>query len=277
MAKYVKGIVPDDIRDIPEFLDRELKAIEDAQNTEITTDKTFVLQTPSGGFGNTYIGGHYRFFSGNNNFSSAVNFGSANVAYADHIMLVLGEVAVDDITITVTGTRIQDTGIRTPSYVSTITIPNGSAVNSYFETPEKFIGQVSIVVTAGTPKQCNYGGCKYWDYANRNFRINDFDITLLAGANDNGFDIRLIKHTDTGWTYNAGSTPSQNNVLHDLQTDYNTEYQLSNGEEAAYKKTNLSDFIAGESSEGIIWEVVTTSNNAVVFGTIIMGIVNESD
>jgi hypothetical protein len=243
-------------------------------NPSVTAEKEvpWTFQSPGGSTGVDYYGGFYQFFSGNNNFGGVVTFGSVNAAKAAHFFVVLGELAVDEITITVTGTSITDAGVRTPADTDTIVIPNATPVDTYFETPKKWLGQVSVTVTSGTPKQCNYGYSKYWDNGNRDYTVTGFEVTWLGGANDANPNIQLIHHSPIGWTYNAGSTPSHPTPIADMAAIYGAEKQVVNGEHGAFKVTGVTVDIDGSVDEGTIWAITNSSNNAFELGNILMSV-----
>jgi hypothetical protein len=258
--------------DVPIWIDANQRF--EFYNPGVTAVKEvpWTFQSPGGSTGVNYSGGFYEFFSGNADLAVPAVFGTPNAAKAAHYFVVLGGVAPDDITITVTGTSITDAGVRTPGDTDTIVIPNGSPVDSYFETPKKWLGQVSATVTSGTPTQVNYGFSKYWDSGNTDFTVTGFEVTWLGGANDANPNIQLIHHSSVGWTYNAGSTPTPPTPIADMALTYTPEKQIINGEEGAFKITGLSEDIDGSIDEGTIWAITNSANNAFELGNIIMSV-----
>lgn len=236
------------------------------------SEKSWAFTSPTGSTGTFYIGGYYSYGASHNDFSPSITFGTANSAYAAHFFVVLGATTVDQLTITVTGTTINDEATRTASDTATIVIPSGATANNYYETPEKWIGQITVEATSGTATNCNYGWCKYWDNNNTDFTVKGLEATWRAGANDANPNILLRHHKETGWTYNAGSTPTPPAAIADMQTDHNTEYQVVNGENGAWKRSSLSTDVDGSLSEGTIIEVVTTANRAFDLGTFLLRI-----
>ena len=126
-----------------------------------TTDKFWSHSSPAGSSGTRYAAGFYLHVGSPNDLSSAQNLGTANMSYAAHAYVVLGATAVDEISITVTGTSINDLGVRATSDTEVITIPDESVADTYFETDKKWLGLVTLAVTAGTAKTVNYGYVKY--------------------------------------------------------------------------------------------------------------------
>jgi hypothetical protein len=243
----------------------------------LESEKSWGFSTPSGASGVFWIGGFYDFFSGDDDFDpSPVTFGTANSSYAAHFFVVLGANAVDEITITITGTTIDDNGTRTTSDTATIVIPSDAVVNDYFETPEKWIGQISIQKTAGTAKTCNYGFAKYWDNSNSDFIVTGLEATWLAGATDSGLDIQLHDHKTTGWTFNSGAEPDEPAPIASLVGDHSTEADAVNGEYGAWKRANLNTAVTGSGTGGTLIEVITTANRAIERGQFLLRIKNKT-
>lgn len=205
-----------------------------------------------------YFGGFYKFGPTDDDFAPSITFGVPNQACAAHFFVVTGAVPANDVVLTITGTTITDEAVRTPVAVVTLTIPAGTPVNSYIETPEKWNGQLTIETTSGSPITCNYGSSKYYDNNNRNYRILGFETVWESLSNDSNSDIKLIHHKSTGWTFNAGSEPTPP-YIYSRSDDYGPDVVHVSGEGGSWKRANLSDTIQGNDSEGIIWEVVSGS------------------
>jgi hypothetical protein len=219
------------------------------------------FSSPSGTSGTFYTGGFYKWAATDSDFSPAENLGIANNSYAAHVSFILGAATVDELTIRVTGTSITDAAVRTLADTEDIVIPNGTAVDSYFETDKKWLGLVVISVVSGTPKTMNYGFSKYWDDNNTDFKVLGIEATWLCGANDATPNISVIHHKTTGWTFNAGADPTPPYIAR-MNTDHVTEIQCVNNENGAWKRDNLSVDILGGDSEGVIVEIFTTANRA---------------
>ena len=193
--------------------------------------------------------------------------GTANIAYAAHVYFVLGASSTDMV-IRVSGTRIQDDGTRTTSYNSDVDT-SGGVLDDYFETPEKFIGQVNITLLSGSGVVVVYGWAAYWDNRNTRFVVSSLEWTGRAGANDTGPNISLYHHKTTGWTYNGAGAILPPPIV-DMQSSYVTEYQFATGESFKYKIIGISDIVQGEDSEGIVIGIDITANNAVANSNIEM-------
>jgi len=226
------------------------------------------FDSPAGSFGTFYFGGFYQFHSASFTPAGGTNVGSTNSSYAAHVLVVLGA-ASTNMVVRVTGTSINDSGTRTTTDTEDIDTSSGSA-NDYYETAKKFIGQVSVSLQTGTGVIINSGFAKYWDDENTDFTVSAVEATWLGGANDSGIDIELIHHKATGWTYGAGGAPTLPTAIASLATDHSTEKAAVNGENGAWKRTNLSTAVAGSSSEGILWRVTTTANKAFELGNLLM-------
>jgi len=230
---------------------------------------------PGSGAGTAYMGGYYVHSGTANTFAGGPTWGVADdEPYAAHFFVVLGATAVDEITLTVTGTTIDDLGVRTASSTDTITILDEAVADTYYETSKKFLGQVVITVTGGTAKTCDFGWVKYWDAANTDFTVTGLEM-LWEGGGNGAIDCRVIHHKATGWTYTGSGATNVPNVIASLDTDYDsTDVQTAAGSHGAWKRTNLSTAVAGASSEGVIVELDTAANNQIRYGQITMNYVH---
>lgn len=232
----------------------------------IASDKFWAFDSLAGAFGTYYIGGFYIHSGTASDFSGGPTFGTANKSYAAHFFVVLGADTVDELTIRVTGTSITDAAVRTTTDTEDIVIPNATSANAYFETDKKWLGQVTITVVSGTAKTCDYGFSKYWDNLNNDFTVTGLEVTWLGGANDSGANIELLHHKTTGWTYTgSGATPPT--PLAAMDTDHSTESEVGSGVQGAWKRTGLATDIDASGSEGTLWRITTTANNAFNLGT----------
>lgn len=225
--------------------------------TVALTSKSWSFQTNIAGA--EYAGGFYDFASTDNDFSPSVNFGTANKSVAAHFMIVTGAVTVDEVTIRVTGNSINDDGVRVQADSEDIVVPANTPVDSFFETPKKWNGQVTVETISGTPVTCNYGFNKYWDFNNQNFTIVGLEALWSSDSNDSSSDIELIHQKSTGWTFNVAAEPTPPTAIVVRSTDHgaDNEHQVGNG---AWKRANLNLVVNGADSEGILFRV--TSGNA---------------
>lgn len=247
--------------------------------------KSYSFKSPSGGSGTFYDAGFYEFSSADANLTNASltqTFGTANVAYGAHAFIVAGDAGVtdgSDLVLTVTGTSITSAGVRTASDSEVVVADcTALATNGYLETSKKWIGTVTFTLssTGGSTYNFdfNFGYSKYEDFGNNDFTVKGFEFIGRAGANDTSFNVRLCKHSPTnGWIYHATAfVPTPTEIIN-LQTDYDTEYQLSSGEQFAYKRTQLTTEILGSGSEGVIIEITTGANNSIESANAHIGVV----
>lgn len=236
-----------------------------------SSEKSWSFDSPSGSTGTFYFGGFYDFASSDNDFNPAVTHGTANGAYGAHVFVVQAVGAGGgDTSVTVSGTSITDAGVRVGSDSEILVISDAGAAGDYTETDKKWIGQVTLTKTAGPDLLMNFGFAKYWDNNNNNFRVVGFEVTWLAGANDNNPNISVLHHRATGWTYNNGGPPTRPTAIANMQTDYNTEFQINDKEQGAWKRSNLAEDIDGGNGEGTIIEIVTTANKAFELGDLLL-------
>ncbi len=177
-----------------------------------------------------------------------------------------------DTVIRINGTTIDDQGNRATGVNVDLTVDDAGAAGTYYETTEKWIGQVTISVLSGPDLLMNYGFCKYWDNNNTAFKIAGIEATWLGAKNDATPDIELRHHKTTGWTYNAGAAPTPPSVIASMATDHNTEIQIATAQEGAWKRDNLNTNIDGANGEGTIIELTTSTNRTYAIGNFLVRI-----
>ncbi len=238
------------------------------------SEKTWAFMSRDANSGTNYIGGFYAFGAAANDFNPAITFGTANASYAAHLFLVqaAGGGGGTDTVVRVTGTTINDQGVRAAGATVDITVDDAGVANTYYETDEKWIGQVTVTKLSGPDLLCNYGFCKYWDNNNTDFTVAGFEATWLGAKNDATPDIKLRHHKTTGWTYNAGAPPTPPTPIATMVGDHVTEIQIRTDEEGAWKRDNLDTDVDGSGSEGTMIELVTTTNRTYGIGNFLMRI-----
>ena len=196
--------------------------------------------------------------------------GSANNSYAAHAFVVFGAGSTDgsDLVVTVSGTSITDAGVRTPADSEAIVLTD-AALDEYYETGKKWLGAIlyTLSSTGGATYSLdfNYGLAKYDDLNNTDFTLQGFEAVGLCNATDSNFNVELLAHTATGWTYSAAAFQAGNTPLANMNTIHGTEDDLVGGEQFAFKVANLNVPIDGTASEGAIIRVTTGVNNSVSF------------
>jgi hypothetical protein len=252
------------------------------------TFKSYAFSSPFGTSGQFYAAGWYEAPSSSTTITQASptqTLGGANLAHGAHAFIVAsgpgtasgGTGAVE---IEVSGVSITDAGVRTPADTEVVSVDvTALSTNQYQETNKKWLGQVTYTIkpASGSTQTTysatfNYGFAKYEDWGNRDFTVTDFEITGLAGANDTGFDVELLHHTATGWTYSAGSFVPGNAAIVKMTDDYGADSNLSSNDQFAYKRSNLDTDISGSANDGLLVRVTTTSNAAVRFSSIHIGV-----
>lgn len=203
--------------------------------------------------------------------SPTIVLGSANGSYATHAFAVSGgngTTDAGDLVVTASGTSITDAGVYTPGDSETV-VPDAlsSPLNTYYETPKKWIGAVTYTLTSSTGTNFSYdfnaGFAKYEDFGNKDFTVSIFEAVGNALANDTGFNVELLHHKATGWTYHATAFVPGSSALANMNTDHSTEKDLISGDGFAYKRANLSALIGGNDSEGVVVRITTGAANSV--------------
>jgi hypothetical protein len=250
----------------------------------VTKSYTFTSNGISAG--TYYIAGYYDAPAADANLSQASTtqtHGSASASYAAHAFIVpagVGTVDAGTVSIRVTGTSITDAGVRTGADSETIEADITTlSANTYYETSKKWLGTVmfELVPSGATTYSLdfNYGFSKYEDAQNRDYTIGGIEVVGLAGANDSSFDIELLKHTSTGWTYSATAFVPGNGSIATMKGDHSPDDQTVNGENFAWKRTSLNEFIDGNGSEGAVIRVTTGANNTVQTMDVHLGVFVE--
>ncbi len=245
----------------------------------VTAEQSYNFNSPQGSSGTFYIAGDYDWPSMDANLnqgSTTVTHGGATGAYASHAGLVAGgagSASAGTVSIVVSGVSIDDDGNRNGSDSETIVADiTAMTLNQYFETTKKWLGTVTYTLTpsaGGTfSADFNYGHVKYEDLGNTDFNVTLIEFVGRAGANDTGFNLRLIYHNSADWTYAAsgfvpGPTAGDASELANMNTDYSTEQNLVNGDHFAYKRVNINQDVNGSDSEGLLVEITTSANRAV--------------
>ena len=233
------------------------------ENVNAVLLKSWSGNSPLGVSGLSYIGGFYKFGAADWTPSSGPQaFGSANNSHPSHALIVMGPPHIDDnMIIRVTGTSMTDLGVRTPGDFEDIDTA-GASQDDYLETAKKFLGTVTFTLQSGTSSDVNYGLSKYWDRKNTSFTVIGLECLWLANKNDNSFNVELIHHKATGWTYNAAAEPDPP-AVESMNTDHVTEINNDAAEPGCWKRADLSILIRGDLSEGIMFRVTTGTNGSL--------------
>jgi len=205
--------------------------------------------------------------------SPSVVLGTASRTQAAHVGIVpsgAGTVDTGVVGLQVTGTTDSSTGTQTAAQTKVISADITTlTANTMAETLEKFSGDVTIefYTVSGSPTtyslDFNYGFSKYEDFFNKDVTIDGFQAQWQGNANDSGFDIQLLHHKATGWTYAAtGFVPGNGSICERL-VDQAIESDVDNGQDGAYKRTVLATFVEGSASEGVIVKLITTQNSTI--------------
>jgi hypothetical protein len=239
--------------------------------------KSYAFTTQGIGTGTFYGAGHYQVSATDANLNQGtptITLGAVNETNAAHVFIVSGgngSTDAGDLVLTVSGISITDAGVRNDadSEVIVADATTGHQINTYAETTKKWLGQVTYTLTSSVGPNFsfdfNYGFAKYDDMNNEDFTVLGMECTWLAGAADTGIDIALLHHNGVGWTYAATGFVAQQNDLTRLSTIHGVNDTQANGGEYAFKISNLTTDVAGNDSEGVMIEFVTTANNALEF------------
>jgi hypothetical protein len=206
--------------------------------------------------------------------STTQTYGDANVSYAAHAGIcasAAGTVDTGQVGLRVTGTLDSETGAQTATQTQTITDDITTlTANQYAETTGKFSGTVTfeLYVVSGSPTTYsltfNYGYSKYEDFFNTDFTINAVEAVWQGGATDaSGFNIEVLHHKVTGWTYAASGFVPGDGAIAERTTDQQIDQGVISGDSGAWKHLDLETFVDGGGVEGVIVRVTTGANNTI--------------
>jgi hypothetical protein len=249
----------------------------------IPTYKSYTFVARDASSGENFSAGFYDYSATDANLTQASLtqvHGTANTTYAAHAFVVAAAAGVtdgSDLVLTVSGTSITDAGTRTPAD-SEVIVADCAAVSTdeYFETTKKWLGQITYTLssTGGTAFNFdfNYGLSKYEDFGNRDFTLTDFEGVGLGNVNDTGFNIQLLHHKASGWTYAATGFVAGCTPVADLNVIHSTEQNVTSGDGFAFKRAGLSTAVSGSALEGLIVRVTTGINNSVSYLDLHIGV-----
>ena len=224
-----------------------------------------------------YLAGFYDWKSTSvtlNESTPTTTYGEANSAKAAHIGIVSNGPGVvvggGQVGIKAVGVKDSETGPQLAAQdmiisedITTLT------ADTRFETSEKGSGEYSLelYVVSGTPTAysltCNTGYSKYEDNQNIPMTILGIEAQWKGTATDNGMNIELMHEKSDGWTFAASGFVPGDGIISERLVDQALVPGVRAGQTGAYKRTNLSTFISGDTDEGYVMRVTTTQNNCM--------------
>lgn len=229
-----------------------------------------------GNAGTYYLGGFYDAPSAKSTLTIGATvtqtYGTAGNSKAARAFCVASGAGGADLVLTVSGATITDAGVFNGDDSEVIVADCDTATtDKYYETTKKWLGTITYTLTgAAGAFSFNYGFVKKDDFTERNFTVIDFGMTLLGGASESGFDISLLHHKTTGWTYSAAAfvPGSSTGVICSSLADHTATYDnFASGKYSSYHRTNLSTAVAGAGGiEGVFVKVTTAVNNSIKSG-----------
>jgi hypothetical protein len=230
----------------------------------------------SGSSGTDWLAGFYDWETTDANLTQAsltVTHGTAGQSRAGHVGAVpsgAGTVDTGQVGLRVVGIQDSEEGTQVAAQTGIITDDITTLTADVMtETVEKFSGQVSIelYVVSGSPVNFsldfNYGFSKYEDFQNRDATIQSFEVLWTGRATETGFDIALLHHKPTGWTYAATGFEAGDGDIVRRSVDQALAFDVASGVSGSWKRVNINEFIDGDTLSGIIIKMETNTNNSI--------------
>lgn len=237
-----------------------------------TKEQTWAIQSfhysgSAGALGESFAMGFYRHAKGASSFNPAKTFGYNLTAHGAKAYIVLGEDAIDAVTIRVSGDQIQSDGTVTASQAEDIVVPATANANDYFQTNHAWVGTLTFTHISGTERPFNYGLVKAWNSFDDVYRVTGLNTTWFSRAADDNIDMRLFHHTASGWVANTGTAgaASNMNIIASLKSDYDTNDKTYQNEYQSWSRNNLSTLVSG-SAEGLVLMLRSENQESFLLG-----------
>lgn len=204
-----------------------------------------------------------------------IPFGAANLAYGAYAFAVAAGPANGVSSLIVTGTSISEFGVRTINDSEVLVADASTAIaNEYFQTTKRWIGQIVYSLVGAGQFRINYGIAAYEHMNDRDFYVTSFDLTGKSNANGNSFDVTLLHHRFTGWTYSAAAfvPGSSTGTICSMLGDY-VNSSIATGEYFSYMRNGLFYKIEGSRDRGVLIKITQTTNNAFKYMTCSIGMI----
>jgi len=235
--------------------------------------------------GTFYNAGDYDFATTSTTLTQAVtqDYGTSDIGYSAHVSVVTGGVGSvtggGRVSLISTGTSITDGAVSTGADVDTlISDITTTLLDDYYEA-KKYMGEftLSLVIADGAPSAyslpVNYGYAKYEDFGNRDFYLIASECIWEGGASDaTGFDIEILHHKQTGWTYAASGFIPGDGAIAQRSVDQSGFLRVSSGIKSSWKRTELNTFIEGSASEGLVYRIKTGANGTIQLMNMHLGV-----
>ena len=178
-----------------------------------------------------------------------------NDPHGKHASVVVGGAGTVDtgiIGLRVTGDSYEDSGgiITTSDADTIITDITAVALDEYYEG-KKFVSTVTyeLIVMSGSPTtyslDFNYGLSKYEDVGNRDFYITTIEMGMNVSFTDAAFNVELLHHKNTGWTYAATGFVSGDGFIESWANTYGPNDDVINGNWYPWKIIDINQFVDG--------------------------------
>ena len=196
--------------------------------------------------------------------------GQSRAAHAGIVPSAAGSVDIGQVGLRVTGTKDSETGAQVAAQTGIVTEDITTLTTDLLaETAEKFSGQITfeLYIVSGSPTTYsltfNYGFSAFEDFASNDVTLHACEMLWEGNATESGMDILIMHHKATGWTYAATGFVVGNGAIVQRSVDQAIEYNVANGVQGKYKRTDLAQFIEGSANDGVLIRVDTATTNSI--------------
>lgn len=181
-----------------------------------------------------------------------------------------GTVDAGQVGLRVIGISDSETGSQTAGVTNIISTNITELVaDTLYETNGKFSGQVTyeLYTVSGSPTTysltCNYGWSKYEDFLDQDFTLLGIDCVWLCGATDTDFDVKILHHAPSNWTYAATGFIPGGYVIASRASDQQLASTVVNNYDGAWEREEIDFFVDGNAGEGVVIEIDIGQNNTI--------------
>lgn len=204
--------------------------------------------------------------------SPSVTHGDANEAAGARAFICAGGAGSVDtgvVSLVVSGDSIGEDGVQVLSdsevLVADITT---LTLNQMLQTAKKWNGIVTYTLTpvggaSVYSLSMNHGHCRFEDVGDRNVVFREMNAIGVGGNTDTTYDLEIIIHKLTGWTYHATAFVPGPTPIMSLIGDYGSNNKVYSGSAISWARKGDEIIVKGKEGEGFVIRERTGSPNTI--------------